>query len=74
MGRADEMQSGATGGQPVAYTPTSVLDTLTKSPNGLGESDADRLLIGGGILPSTNGRSSSTAQKRRYLDSPTASI
>lgn len=74
MGRTNEMQTGAMGGQPVEYTPHSVLDTIVKSPNGLGESDADRLLVGGGMLPSSNGRSASTESKRRFLDSPKASV
>jgi hypothetical protein len=70
--RTEQFQSGTT--PPAPYKATSVYDTLTKSPNGLADRDANRLLVGGGMLPSENGRSEDTAQKRRYLDNPVASV
>lgn len=69
--RSNQFKSAS---NPQPYKANSVYDQLTKSPNGLADADADRLLVGGGLLPTNNGRSESTAAKRRYLDSPVGNI
>lgn len=52
------------------FQPHSVLDPILKSGNGLSLPDRQRLLINGDLLPSANGRSAATAEKRAWLDSP----
>lgn len=52
------------------FQPHSVLDPILKSGIGMSENDRQRLLINGDLLPSANGRSQSTAEKRAWLDSP----
>jgi len=54
------------------YTPTSTLDNVKPSGLGYGPNDQQRLLVGGNILPTLNGRSSQTWETRqsKWLDQP----
>lgn len=69
-GRTDEFYGGAYTGH--SYTPTSTLDNVKPSGNGYGAPDQARLLVGGAVLPTLNGRSTSTWQSRqsKWLDQP----
>lgn len=54
-----------------AYENRSVLDNLQPSGTGFSSTDRGRLSYGGKtVLPSQNGRSATTHQKRQWLDSP----
>lgn len=56
---------------PTSFTPTSPLHQIMPSANGLGQSDASRRLIGGGLLATTNGMASDTYQVKRPFMSTT---
>lgn len=71
MSRSDEFYGGT---QVAAYHPTSVLESGNSRPtgNGWGDGDRDRLLVGGAVLPSHNGRSDDTwgSRQQSWLDTP----
>ena len=54
---------------PHTFTPTSVLQPYINSPNGLGTKDASRMLVGGGLMPSSNGSAEDTWEKARPIRS-----
>lgn len=57
-----------------SFRPTSVDHPLSLSPNGMSAKDARRQLIGGSHLPSANGMSENTYEKRQNLLSPLKNI
>lgn len=52
---------------PQGFTPQSVLHSYIQSPNGMSSADADRRLIGGGMLKSPNGTSMSSYEASRPI-------
>jgi hypothetical protein len=52
---------------PHGVTPTSVLQPLRPSGNGMSESDYQRVLPGGYTLPTQNGQSASSWETSNYL-------
>jgi hypothetical protein len=52
------------------YHPTSVITPPVATGNGMSATDRGRQLVGGGMLPSSNGSSQSTYQAERPLLSP----
>lgn len=54
---------------PHQFTPTSVLQQYIASPNGMSARDSDRRLLGGGMLPTTNGFSDPSAEAARMITS-----
>jgi len=77
MDRNNEFTTGALGGMPFfhsiqqehpqGYRPLSVLDNPTRSPIGLGLSETQRLMPDGRLLPSKNGVSDETYERRAWL-------
>jgi len=64
-----EAQAEMNAKTPKTFTPTSVLHQVVRSANGIGASDAGRLLFGNTMIgQSTNGQSPSTyqANMKRY--------
>jgi hypothetical protein len=57
-----------------AFHPTSVDHPLSLSPNGMSAKDARRQLLGGTHLPSANGMSENTYEKRQNLLSPLKNV
>lgn len=56
------------------FKPDSVLHPIMLSDNGFSEKDANRRLLGGGMLPSDNGIAADTYRKKQPLLSPYASF
>lgn len=54
---------------PKQFQAHSVLQQYIPSANGMAQSDASRRLVGGGMLPSSNGSSASTYEADRPLQS-----
>lgn len=52
------------------FKPDSVLQPIMSSDNGFSERDADRRLLHGATLPTSNGMSENTYKKRQPLLSP----
>lgn len=52
---------------PQGFTPQSVLHPYIQSANGMSASDADRRLVGGGMLKSMNGTSASSYEASRPI-------
>lgn len=59
---------------PHVFTPTSVLQQYIASPNGLSTRDGERRLLGGGMLPTSNGMSEPTTQAARWITSKYANV
>lgn len=59
---------------PQGFQPTSVLDQIMPSPNGLSNQDASRQLLGGQTMPSQNGMSQNTYQRRQPLMNTTRGV
>jgi len=53
--------------RPQGYRPLSVLDSPIRSPLGLGLSETQRLMPDGRLLPSKNGFSDETYERRAWL-------
>lgn len=49
------------------FTPNSVLNAFMPSPNGMSAKDAQRRLLGGGMLPTSNARSAGTYEAERPI-------
>lgn len=56
---------------PKSFQAHSVLQQYIPSPNGLGETDVNRRLVGGGMLPTANGMSASTYAAERPITNTT---
>ena len=52
---------------PQQFQPHSVLQPYIQSANGMSTQDANRRLVGGGMLPSMNGTSAATYQESRPM-------
>ena len=52
---------------PHVFTPISVLHQYIASPNGMSVRDSDRRLLGGGMLPTSNGMSPETTDVARMI-------
>lgn len=57
-----------------AFTPTSVLHQIMLSPNGYSAHDAQRRLLGGGLLPTVNSMSPETNEASRPIISKYTSL
>ena len=59
---------------PHMFQPTSVLHQIMLSANGMSSRDADRRLLGGGMLPTGNSMSAQTNQASRPIISKYANL
>jgi hypothetical protein len=59
--------------QPRAFEPVSSLHQVIQSPNGMSAQDAPRRLLGGSMLPSSDGMSASTYEQKRPFLNPVMS-